>query len=38
MAKLLRDTKGISLPEFYSHSKISEELINNITSFYCDNE
>ena len=39
-AKLLRgDTKGIiSLPEIFSHSKISEELISNITSFYCDNE
>ena len=38
-AKLLRDTKGImTLPEFYSHSKISEELINSITSFYCDDE
>ena len=38
-AKLLRDTKGIiHLPEFYSHSKISEELKNNITSFYCDDE
>ena len=38
-AKLLRDMKGItSLPEFYSYSKISEELINNITSFYCDDK
>ena len=38
-AKLLRDMKGItSLPELYSYSKISEELINNITSFYCDDK
>ena len=33
-AKLLRDTKGISFLEFCSHSKISEEFIKNITSFY----
>ena len=38
-ARLLRDMKGItSLPELYSYSKINEELINNITSFYCDDK
>ena len=38
-SKLLRDTKGIiSLRKFYSHGKISEELVSNKTSFYCDDE